>query len=273
MAPEFDSLALLAAAIRPDSGTVLHTQVEDALRRLIRAGAIPAGSVLPGELGLAAELGLSRHTIRHALGTLVTEGLVARERGRGTRVLEVVDAVMERRLDRFYAFAWEVSARGYREHSTVLEFKPVTAPPSVAQQLDLPARTPVQRLVRVRSAGGVPLVMETSYFPLDVAEGLHRSALESGAVYDEIQRLHGLAVSRAQETIRATVVSRAVARVLQVRMGAPAFRVERTTWSRTRAIEWQDSVVRGDRFVYTAELRHQRRPRAGYRPALSRAAP
>lgn len=259
-------------AIRPTSGTILHTQIEEALRRLIRSGALPAGTVLPGELDLAAGLGLSRHTVRHALGALVTDGLVRRERGRGTRVLQAAETVMERRLDRFYAFAWEAHARGVAEKSIVLEFDAVAATRDIAEHLDLAPGAPVQRLVRVRTAADVPLVIETSYFPIDVAAKLELAALQRGSIYDEIERLHNMAVTRARETIRATTLSRSAAHVLGVRSGAPAFRVERTTWSGRRPIEWQSSLVRGDRFVYSAELGRPSRGRAargGTRPLLS----
>src|SRR5689334_23345392 len=65
----------------------LHSQLETGLRNVIRSGQLAPGTVLPGELDLAAELGVSRHTVRHALGVLSAEGLLLRERGRGTHVL------------------------------------------------------------------------------------------------------------------------------------------------------------------------------------------
>jgi hypothetical protein len=40
--------------------------------------------------------------------------------------------------------------------------------------------------------------------------------------------------------------------------GSPAFKVERTTWSDRGPIEWQESLVRGDRYLYSVEL-----PRTG----------
>ena len=60
----------LAALLRLSGETPLHSQLEVGLGHLIRSGQMPAGAVLPGELDLAAELGLSRHTVRHALGVL-----------------------------------------------------------------------------------------------------------------------------------------------------------------------------------------------------------
>src|SRR4051794_2519019 len=83
----------LATLLKLPSEGPLHRQLESGLRGLIRSGDIAAGTVLPGEHELAATLGLSRHTVRHALGVLATEGLLIRERGRGTRVSDGAHAV------------------------------------------------------------------------------------------------------------------------------------------------------------------------------------
>ena len=80
-------LVVLRAALQPRSALPLHQQLESALRSLIRSGQVSLGSAIPGELELAEQLQLSRHTIRHALGVLTSEGLLRRERGRGTTVV------------------------------------------------------------------------------------------------------------------------------------------------------------------------------------------
>ena len=57
-----------------------------AIRRLIDTGKLPADGRLPTERELAAELGCGRRTVRKALDTLETEGLVWRRQGKGTFV-------------------------------------------------------------------------------------------------------------------------------------------------------------------------------------------
>jgi len=57
-----------------------------AIRRLIDTGQLPADGRLPTERELAAELGCGRRTVRRALDTLETEGLVWRRQGKGTFV-------------------------------------------------------------------------------------------------------------------------------------------------------------------------------------------
>lgn len=105
-----------------------------------------------------------------------------------------------------------------------------------------------------------------TYVPSALADGLEAEVLERGSIYDEIERRHGLRVTRAQEIIRPTVLSRSLAGLLAVRKGSPVFLVERSTWAGSRAIEWHESIVRGDRFLYSVELR---RPEAeSGRPGL-----
>jgi GntR family transcriptional regulator len=245
----------LAAQVQARSDMPLHSQLETSLRRLIESGQITAGSVLPGELELAAQLGVSRHTVRHALGVLTNEGLLRRERGRGTTVVSATPTrVIERSLSTFYAFAWEVRARGAKQRSYVLERKILLADAVLAQRLAVPVGTEVERIVRLRTADEDPLVFETAYFPRYLTAALDTPVLERESIYDELERAHGVRIARARESIRPIVLSRPVARLLRSNPGAPAFSVERTTWTDQGPIEWQESVVRGDRYLYSVDL-------------------
>jgi GntR family transcriptional regulator len=97
-------------------------------------------------------------------------------------------------------------------------------------------------------------VLETTYLPRDLSASLDANALEQESLYDMLERQLGLRVTHARESIRPIVLSRQVARLLRANAGAPAFSVERTTWSDRGPIEWQESVVRGDRYLYSVEL-------------------
>jgi GntR family transcriptional regulator len=245
----------LAAALQGRGGQPLHSQLETTLRALIESGQVPIGAVLPGELDLAAQLGLSRHTVRHALGVLTNEGLLRRERGRGTTVVSPsATRVYERSLSTFYAFAWEVRARGAEQRSLIMERKVIPAEGLLRERLAVDAGTEIERIVRVRSADGDPLVLETAYLPRALTAGLSAEVLEHESIYDALEELHALRIVRARESIRPIVLNRSVARLLRASVGAPAFSVERTTWADGGPIEWQESIVRGDRYLYSVDL-------------------
>jgi GntR family transcriptional regulator len=250
---------VLAVEVHAQRGSPLHSRLEITLRGLIRNGKIPTGAILPGELELAAQLGVSRHTVRHALGVLTNEGLLRRERGRGTTVVpSIPPPVIERSLSTFYAFAWEARARGASQRSYVLERQVLPADETFARRLELEAGTDIERIMRVRTADEDPLVLETAYLQHEMSRLLDATALEQESLYDALEQLCGLRVTHARESIRPIVLSRPVARLLHTNAGAPAFLVERTTWSDRGPIEWQESIVRGDRYLYSVDL--PRRP-------------
>jgi len=249
-------LTPLLAALQPRSARPLHQQLEAGLRDLIRSGQVRPGAVIPGELELATQLGVSRHTVRHALGVLSTEGLLRRERGRGTTVVSdgSPPPIYERSLTNFYAFAWEVRARGAKQRSYILERTTLQADEAMAERLRLAVGTPIEGIIRVRTADEEPLVLETAHLPQALVAALSSDALEREAIYDTLEQLHGFRILHAHEVIRPVTLPRAVARLLRVATGSPAFSVERTTWSSVGPIEWQTSLVRGDRYLYSIDL-------------------
>ena len=62
----------------------LYEQVANALRADIQGGAFDATKRLPTEEELAEKYGISRITVRRAVGDLVEEGLVEKKQGKGT---------------------------------------------------------------------------------------------------------------------------------------------------------------------------------------------
>ena len=76
------SLARMLPNLVRGPGTTVHAQIEDWLAGAIAAGELTPGDRLPTEHDLAAWLGVSRMTLRHALGELVQRGLVVRTVGR-----------------------------------------------------------------------------------------------------------------------------------------------------------------------------------------------
>jgi DNA-binding LacI/PurR family transcriptional regulator len=69
------------------SGIPIYLQLSDILLQRILSGEWQPGSSLPAEPELCEEFGVARGTIRQALSRLENEGVIQRERGRGTFVI------------------------------------------------------------------------------------------------------------------------------------------------------------------------------------------
>ena len=78
---------MIAESMRIDASSPmpLHAQVQRFLRDLLRKPEYRDGGLLPDEVTLSNRLGVSRGTVRTAIGQLVFEGLLVRKAGVGTR--------------------------------------------------------------------------------------------------------------------------------------------------------------------------------------------
>lgn len=103
--------------IDPSADRAVFRQLADLLRNQIESGELGPGEPLPSELRLAQEYGISRTTVRQAIGQLRTEGLVTVDRPRGTfvRVPEPTELVTLARGERASArMPTDAERRKYR---------------------------------------------------------------------------------------------------------------------------------------------------------------
>jgi GntR family transcriptional regulator len=154
-------------------------EIARALRQEIVAGRYPTASALPPEPELAARYGASRSLVNRAMGLLAAEGIVRPTRGKGTVVTwlpaMVHSAVRYSRPNRERdgargAFDAEVHALGLEpQHEITVAH--AEAPTEVANALG--AAEGELCLVRRRRllASGIPVRLNASWFPLDVAAG------------------------------------------------------------------------------------------------------
>lgn len=63
-----------------------YVQIASGIRRAIEEGVLPPGSQLPSGPELAAQLGVSRATVQHALASLKDDGIVVARQGQGVFV-------------------------------------------------------------------------------------------------------------------------------------------------------------------------------------------
>jgi GntR family transcriptional regulator len=234
-------------------GLPLYRRIQADLREQVAGGALAPGSRLETEQELMARYEVSRATVRQALGGLVADGVLEIRRGLGTWVRP---AAMEHRLGGFYTFSREIERHGRTPATRVRSLELVPAAPLVAEALDVPPRTTVVALGRIRLADDEPIVTETSYLPAARFPGLERIDFSRARLYDTLTSMYGVRPLRARETFEPVLLTADEARVLEAQRGDPALRVERVAFDADGvAIEFCRSTVRGDRYRYSVELR------------------
>ncbi|QRP49462.1 GntR family transcriptional regulator [Amycolatopsis sp. FDAARGOS 1241] len=211
----------------------------------------------PGELALADEYGVSRHTVRQALRQLRADGVVVAERGRQPRVAPPAEIAQP--LGALYSLFTSVEAAGLAQHSIVRTFD-VRADALVAERLSLEASTPLVYLERLRLAGDEPLALDRVWLPADVAKPLLQADFTHTSLYNELARRTGIRLDQGREEVHAVIPTAAERTQLACAHDVAAFAINRLSHSKGRPVEWRHTLVRGDRYALTAEF-----SAAGYR--------
>jgi GntR family transcriptional regulator len=241
-----------------------YVQIEEELAERIRGGLLRPGDRLPPERELAEQMQVSRMTVRQALGRLADRGLLSREQGRGTFVST---PKLIQSLSRLHGFHEQMIRQGILPTSRLLSGEEMLASAAVAQVLGLPLGEPLYKVVRLRLGGGVPLALETSFFPVRLVPGLLELDLERNSIYRLMERYDARPV-RAIQSLEPVPAREHEAEALEVAAESPLMLVERTAWDeRGRAVEYAKDLYRGDRSRFVAELHLDRIEDGGRRRA------
>jgi GntR family transcriptional regulator len=252
----------------------LYHQIYLILRARILDGEYQPGDYLPGERELEGMFQVSRITAVRALNDLASQGLVVRERGRGTRVQMFVGSGIVARGPTGTAEKSPSRVRGGtndeldalhrngRAQVTLCDFDYVEATASVAEALGLAEGDLVQHAIRVwRFKDARPFNYVQTYVPEDIGRRWSRADMEKRA----LQRLfaqHGIEIALVQEQITATLADMLLSRQLEVEAGSPILKIRRIAYDIDgRPVEFLTGYYPPDRYQYEVTL--PRRPATG----------
>ncbi|GAA1379099.1 GntR family transcriptional regulator [Luteococcus sanguinis] len=227
-----------------------RTQVRQILERRIREE-LHAGDALESERELVNQLGVSRVTVRQAIGDLVDEGMLERTQGKGTFV---TGPRVNTRLH-LMSFSREMRSRGLEPRTDVLSATAVPADLQVADGLQVDVGEPVVRLERIRLADETPMAHEIGWYPSRIFPGLLDHKLNF--VYDLLADRYGVEATRGEQVVWADAADAHRARILGIAKRAPLLVQERVTWSDERVIEFSISWYRADRYRVHSTIRPQ----------------
>src|SRR5215217_2785696 len=178
--------------------------VQDELKQRIDRGELAAGARLPSEPELAAELQVSRATLREALRAMELDGLLRRRQGSGTFVAE--HPRMATSLDVNFGVTDAIRAAG------------MTAGIAHARHWVEPGPAGLV-IERVRTAGGKPVVLSRDLVPSRLVGGNDRAVqgMLERSIYDVLERDLGIVISHGVARFRPVRAGHAVA----ARLGVP----------------------------------------------------
>lgn len=242
----------LAVELDRSSPVPLYYQLAQAIEDAIRDGELAPGDRFENELALAKRLTLSRPTTRRAIQELVDKGLLVRKRGVGT---QVVQSAEHGRVELTSLFD-DLARAGQDPTTKLLDYHTGPVGEEIAHELNhelnLAEDREVVTIRRLRFADGEPLALMLNYLPVELAP--EATELENAGLYQSL-RAHGVHIRLARQRIGARPATRAEARLLDEKPGAPLLTMTRTAFDDSgRAVEYGTHCYRASRYYFETTL-------------------
>lgn len=234
----------VAITIDRSSPIPLYHQLAEQLRRAIDQGMLEPGESIENEMAMVERLQLSRPTVRRALQDLVSDGLLVRRRGLGTKV---ANRRIHRRLG--LTSLYDDLARVGRTPTTqIIGFRREDNAVAAAA-LALPPKTELLSVVRLRLADETPIAILHNWLPPAFSD-IPRQQLEDQGLY-AVLRQRGAGPTIAQQSIGARTPTSAERRRLKMGPRVPLLTMQRAAFSAAgEPVEFGDHCYRADSYQF-----------------------
>lgn len=222
-----------------------HVELSEKLTN--RFAKLKPHSQIPSARQLSSTYGVSTMTIRQALSSLQSDGLIYTIPGSGTYVS---GEKLSKRLV-FVSFSEEIREKGMKPSSKILKAERVEVTnKKLADILQIPVGDAAYRIMRVRLADGLPLAIEDTYVPCDNAPGLLDQDLKT-SLYEIFKNVYEKPVVRADSAVSPILLDKEQAGILKAPVNTPSLMFTLTAFDmRGRTMEHCVSIKRGDKYDF-----------------------
>ena len=205
-----------------------YFQLKKTLAEEILTGRWTPGDRLPSEPAICEHFEVSRTTVRQALAELEAEGMIRRDKGRGTFVADPHSTSWL--LQSSAGFYDEAVRAGHTVTSKLLRRGLEVLPSWACDALELPPGSEGVTIERLRWVDGRPVMYVINHLPSRLADALIDADLAMGSLYRTLKDREGLEVFGGRRVVEAVTAQEELARLLEVEPGAPLLLVESVSW-------------------------------------------
>lgn len=240
--------------ISKDSPIPLYYQLKELIQEQIEDEIFKQGEPIPTEMELCQIHNISRMTVNKAIMSLVHEGLLYREQGRGTFVSQ---NKRKHQLNNLKGFTEEMMQRGYSVETKILSFEIVEATKDKKKHLKLSQdEEKIIEIQRLRYIENEPFALEIAWIPLELCPELDVKMHNSKSLYEIFQQKYKYTLAEAKQTIEPILINEYESELLNLRKNSLALLFRRTTYlDDGRIIEYTKAIYRSDKHKYEIILK------------------
>lgn len=223
----------------------VYYQLKQAFLENIQKGIWCEGQCIESERQLSERYNVSRMTIRQALGELVQEGMLVREKGKGTFVCE--HKVQQKDM---MSFSEIVKNSNKTLKTKVLEFEQIDTPEDL---LSFFPYDKLYRINRMRIVNGEAVANEIVYIPCQYSGRIDEHMLE-GSLF-EILAGRGYEVDYCESSIQAVLIDKRLKQLFNITYEAPLLKTINKTFTKDeRVLFLEEAIYRSDKYILQVNM-------------------
>lgn len=228
---------------------VVYKEVKKDLSDKITTGIYKPGDRIPSERNLSEVYGISRMTLRQALNALEKDGLIRREKGRGTFVTSK-DLFQEN----LRSFTHTLIARQIEPSSKIIEVSKVLHLKQISQLLQINQGEAYYKIKRLRCGDGVPMGLETVYIPVIRVPDIDQYDLTQ-SFYGILENYYGYEMTRSACEIEACLANSVLATQMVAKKNSALLKVSGVTYSQgDQPLFYEESYYRSELYKYHVDI-------------------
>ena len=235
----------------------LYSRIASTLRNRITSGQYEPGGKLLSEEGFVQHFGVSRITVRKALSQLEMEGLIVRNRGRGTFVSQTIPA----KKQSIYTSVRDIVLSIERSEIKPLGIQKVKVGQTrVAHDIraffGLSNADEIAQIRRVLLRKGTPLRFFENFMPLGIAKHITlKDIAEKKAIIKILQEKMDLKIGRGEMYLEAIPADPDIAKILRCQVFDSFVRAQVFFWLPSdEPFEIVNYFIRADNFKYKIDI-------------------
>lgn len=224
----------------------LYIQLAEKISMLVRQqGEQAAGKALPSESECVKHFRLSRPTVRQAMSHLLSQGLIVREKGRGTFV-----APPKVSHEISHGFEDEMKAAHRNVQFRLLDWRQIVAPDEVQTAFQWDTSSQSWYLRRLRSVDRIPIGIEERFFPASLGKRLSENDAKSQPMLNLLRKLTGERIAQLKIEVSSIASNKEMAALLRIKTGAPLLVKKLTYVFEGRALAFGTTTFAGDHYQF-----------------------
>ena len=201
-----------------------YRKLYEILRKHILKGVYREGDLLPSENELCAGYEMTRPTVRHALETLVKDGLILKKQGKGSIVRKSPQNIG------ILSIAGTASAIGVRYLKTKILQKPAvkTWPEHFPFELsELEQESGCIYMERLRYVEDEPVFYDINHLPNLFLSRLTQRSFENKSLFEILRKHYQIEIIGGEQQLKAVKPTVKIRQLLHLKPGQPVLYIER----------------------------------------------